>query len=149
MNPRILRLTGEKSTLSSVLPIFKKGKKEGSSNYKPSSLTSVPGKILEKVILRVTEKHLRDNVVTASIGSRGKSCLAKVISFYAKVILLADQRKPVDVVSLDFSRAFNTVSKSIVDKLSSTQLSKSIIHWMNNWLTGWAQRVTVNEVISG
>lgn len=131
LNPHLLRLPGENSTLYSVLPIFKKGKKEGSSNYRPFSLTSVPGKIIEKVILRVIAKHLRDNAVTGHSQhkfTRGRSCLTNFISFFDKVIHLADQRKPVDAVGLDFSRAFDIVSKSILDKLSSTQLSKSIIH---------------------
>lgn len=35
-----------------VVPIFKKGKKEDPGNYRPASLTSVPGKTTEKVILR-------------------------------------------------------------------------------------------------
>lgn len=50
--------------LANVVQIFKKGKKEGSGNYRPVSLTSVPGKITEKVILGVSEKHLRDNAVS-------------------------------------------------------------------------------------
>ncbi|GAB0179602.1 mitochondrial enolase superfamily member 1 [Grus japonensis] len=49
--------------LANVVPIFKKGKKEDPGNYRPVSLTSVPGKIMEKVILGVTEKHLRDNAI--------------------------------------------------------------------------------------
>jgi len=49
--------------LANVVPIFTKGKKEGHGNYRPISLTSVPGKITEKVILGITEKHLGDNAV--------------------------------------------------------------------------------------
>jgi len=45
------------------VPLFKKGKKEGPGNYRPVSLTSVPGEIMVKVILGITEKHLRDNTV--------------------------------------------------------------------------------------
>jgi len=46
---------------------------------------------------------------------------------------LVSQRKLVDVVVLDFSKAFDTVSQSILlDKMSRIQLGKSIIHWMNN-----------------
>lgn len=42
--------------------IFKKDKKEDPTNYRHISLTLVPVKILEKV-LRVTEKHLKDDAV--------------------------------------------------------------------------------------
>ena len=82
------------------VPIFKKGKKEDPGNYRPVSLTSVPGKIMENVILGVTEKHLRDNAVIGHSQhgfTRGKSCLTSLISFYDKVTHLVDQGKPVDV----------------------------------------------------
>ena len=49
--------------LANVVPIFKKGKKEDPGNYRPVSLTSVPGKIMEKIILEVIEAHLGDNAV--------------------------------------------------------------------------------------
>ncbi|PKU45381.1 rna-directed dna polymerase from mobile element jockey-like [Limosa lapponica baueri] len=45
------------------IPIFKKGKKEDPSKYKPVSLTSVPGKIMEKIILGVIEKDFKENAV--------------------------------------------------------------------------------------
>lgn len=49
--------------LVNVAPTFKKDKKDDLGNYRPVSLTSVPGKIVGKVILGVIEKHLRDNSV--------------------------------------------------------------------------------------
>ncbi|KAK4816993.1 hypothetical protein QYF61_025913 [Mycteria americana] len=117
--------------LAKVVPVFKKGKKEDPGNHRLVSLTSVLGKVMEKVILGVTEKQLRDN---ADIGHsqhgfmRGRSCLTNLISFYDKVTHLVDQRKPVDVGLWDFSKAFATVSHSILlDKMSSIQLDKSTI----------------------
>jgi len=81
---------------------------------------------------------------------KGKSCFTNVVSFYDKVIYLADQGKPVDEAALHFSKTFDTVSHSILlDKLPNTQLDKSIMHWVSNWLTGQAQRVIVNGVPSG
>ncbi|KAJ7405771.1 RNA-directed DNA polymerase from mobile element jockey-like protein [Pitangus sulphuratus] len=117
--------------LVSFVLIFKKGKTQNLRNYSAVSLTSVPGKLMEKIILGNTEKHLKDNAVTGHRQHgfrRGKSCLSNLISFYDKVTHLADQRKPVDVIFLDFSKALGTVSHSmLLDEISSTQLDKHIM----------------------
>ncbi|KAK4831875.1 LOW QUALITY PROTEIN: hypothetical protein QYF61_019887, partial [Mycteria americana] len=73
-----------------------------------------------------------------------------LISFYDKVTLLVDEGKAVDVVYLDFSKAFDTVSHSILlEKLAAHGLDGCTLHWVKNWLDGWAQRVVVNGVYSG
>lgn len=95
------------------VPVFKRGKKEDPGNYKSVSLSSVSGKIMEKVILRLTEKHLRDNAVIGYSQHgliRGKPYLTNLISFYDKVIHLNSQGKPVDVGFLCCCRLFLFVS---------------------------------------
>ncbi|GAB0205052.1 mitochondrial enolase superfamily member 1 [Grus japonensis] len=139
--------------LANVVPIFKKGKKEDPGNYRPVSLTSVPGKIMEKIMLGVIKKHLKDNAVIGHSQHgfvRGRACLTNLVSFYDKVTHLVDQGKPVDVIFLDFSKAFDTVSHSIfLDKMSSIQFDKNIVRWVSNWLMGCTQGVMVNRVTSG
>ena len=48
---------------ANVTPIFKKGKKKDPGNYRPASLTSIPGKVMEQLILEVICKHVEEKKV--------------------------------------------------------------------------------------
>lgn len=101
------------------MPIYKKGQRADLGNYRPVSLTSVPGKLMEQIILSVITWHLQGSQVIRPSQHgfmKGRSCLTNLISFYDKVTRLVDEGKAVDVVYLDFSKASDTVSHSILLK---------------------------------
>ena len=57
-------LTGEVPEdwrLASVTPIYSKGCKEDLGNYRLVSLTSVPGKVMEQIVLQEITRHVQDN----------------------------------------------------------------------------------------
>lgn len=59
----------------------------------PVNLTSALCKIMEKIVLGVTEKHLKDNLVAVQNHHkfmRERSCLTNTISFYETVTHLVD-----------------------------------------------------------
>ena len=113
-------LTGEvpeDRRLASVTPIYKKSCKEDLGNYRSVSLTSVPGKVMEQINLREIMLYVRDNrgIRPSQHGlTKGRSCLTNLISFYDLVTHLVDEGKAADMVYLDFSKAFDTVSHSIL-----------------------------------
>jgi len=79
----------------------------------------------------------------------GRSCLTNLISFCDKVTRLVDEGKAVDVVYLDFSKAFDTVSYDILmEELAAHGLDGCTLQWVNHWLDGQAQRAVVTAVKS-
>ncbi|KAK4813150.1 hypothetical protein QYF61_013115 [Mycteria americana] len=67
-----------------------------------------------------------------------------------KVTHLVDEGEAMDVVFLDFSKAFDTVPHSILlDKLSNCGMSGFTVHWVKNWLNSRPQRVVVNGATAG
>ena len=119
-----------------VVPIFKKGKKEEPGNYRPVSLTSIPGKILEKIIKQSLCKHLESNaMITRSQHGfvKNKSCQTNLITFFDQVTSQIDRGKAVDVIYLDFSKAFENMSHDIlISKLTRCGLDRTTLRWIHS-----------------
>ncbi|GAB0210390.1 mitochondrial enolase superfamily member 1 [Grus japonensis] len=63
--------------------------------------------------------------------TKGKSCLTNLIAM--------------DVVYLDFIKAFDTISHNIlISKLRKCGLDEWTVRWVGNWLNGRAQRVVIS-----
>ncbi|CAM4527402.1 unnamed protein product [Caretta caretta] len=131
-----------------IVPILKKGKKEKPGNYRLTSLNSVPGQIMNQVIKESTLKHLKERKVIRNSQhgfTKGKSCLTKLISFSHEITGSVDMAKAVDVIYLDFSKAFGMVSHSILtSKLKKYRLDEWTIRWIESWLDCWTQQVVIN-----
>lgn len=134
--------------LANVTPILKKGSKSLPSNYRPISLTSVVCKMLETLIRDKLVNHLEKNKLIRDTqhGFRNKrSCLTNLLDFLYDVFSCYDESKAVDVIYLDFQKAFDKVPhKRLLVKLRAHGIDGKVLRWIENWLCNRKQRVVIN-----
>ncbi|PKU36691.1 rna-directed dna polymerase from mobile element jockey- hypothetical protein [Limosa lapponica baueri] len=73
--------------------------------------------MMERLILGIISKHMEEKQAIRSSQhgfTKRKSCLTNLIAFYDGMTGCIDEGRAVDVVYLDFSKAFDTVSHSIL-----------------------------------
>jgi len=81
--------------------------------------------------------------------TQGKSRLTNLIAFYNGMTGWVVEGRAVDVIYLNFSKAFDTVSHTIlVGKLRKCGLGEWTVRWIENWLNGRAQRVVISSAES-
>ena len=70
--------------------------------------------------------------------------MTKLITFYVEMTGLVDEERAVDIVYLDFSKAFNTASQKILrEKRIMYGLDEQTVRWVENWLSSQTQRVVI------
>ena len=135
-----------------ITPIFKKGVKGDPGNYRPISLTSVPCKIMEGIIKDNLVNHLsKDNLIHPSQHGfvKGRSVLTNLLEFFETITHNVDQGTPVDVIYLDYSKAFDKVAhKRLIKKIEALGIHGPLLSWIQQWLTDRRQRVVINGKLS-
>lgn len=69
-----------------------------------TGLTLIPGKVMEKIILETSSKHMKEKKAVRSSQHRfmkGKSCLTNLIAFYDGKPGLVNEGRAVDVIYLN------------------------------------------------
>jgi len=138
---------------ANVVPVFKKGDRKLPSNYRPISLTLVICKILESVIRdKIFEYLLRNNLLSNQQHGfvPGRSCITQLLTALNCWTESLEHGTPVDVIYLDFSKAFDSVPhERLLLKLRAYGIQGNILRWIKSFLSGRKQTVVVNGVKSG
>ena len=80
---------------------------------------------------------------------KAKSCLTNLICFLEAITKCVDDASPVDVIYLDFQKAFDKLPhQRLIRQLKSHGMRNSIINWVEQWLTDRRQRVVVDGEVS-
>ena len=145
---------------SVITPIHKGGKKDIAKNYRPVALTSHLIKVFEKVLRNCLVAYIEEHKLfnPNQHGFRGgHSCLSQLLSHYDHITKSLEEGYNVDVIYLDFAKAFDKLDFNItLQKLYDIGLNGNMLSWITSFLTNRKQSVIVNgtkstpeDVLSG
>ena len=137
---------------ANVTPIFKKGDKRDPSNYRPVSLTSTIGKIMEKIIRDHINKHMQLNKLYSphQHGFRkGRSFSTQLLEGTEDWTKLLDEDNSVDCIYLDYKKAFDSVPhQRLMIKLHAYGIRGKLWKWIIAYLSNRQQQVVINGIAS-
>ena len=117
--------------------IFKKDDPSVVSNYKPISLISAVGKVLEKVVHKHLLNYIRDHKILSALQSGfipGDSTINQLVDIYNTFCESLDEGKEVRAVFCDISKAFDRVwHRGRLFKLESIGVSDSLLLWFKSF----------------
>ena len=133
-------------------PIFKSGDSSVTNNYRPISLTCILFKTMESIV----KDQMSDYLLRRGLISRhqhgficGKSTCTQLLESIQDWSLSLRCGNSVDVVYIDFSRAFDSIVHSkLLAKLTSYGIGYELHAWIAEFLAGRQQRVFVNSYFS-
>ena len=131
-------VTGEFPDLwkvASIVPIHKSGSLHAVENYRGISILNAISKVFEKIMhntLYAASKHLISEYQHGFVKKR--STTSNLISFTTLVIEEMENRRQVDAIYIDFSKAFDKVPHArAIEKLSQMGFPA----WTTNWLRSY------------
>ena len=142
--------TGEFPSLwkqANVTPIYKKGDNQNKANYRPVSLISVVGKVLERIVFTHMYEYCSTNGLLTWRNSGFKpfdSAMNQLVMLTHKIYQNFDQHTDVCMVFMDVAKAFDKVwHTGLVHKLQTLGFESSILKWLTNYLSNRAQKVVI------
>ena len=134
--------------MANIVPIHKGKSRAIPKNYRPVALTSLLVKVFEKVVRRHLVAFLEETQQfnPSQHGFRGgRSCLSQLLEHFDRITRLMEEGKTVDIIYLDFAKAFDKVDIGItLRKLNSLGIEGRLGRWLHCFLTGRSQKVIVN-----
>ena len=122
------------------------------SNYRPISLLSAVGKVLEKVAHKHLFNYIGDHEILSALQSGfipGDSTVYQLDDIYNTFCKSLDEGKEVRAVFCDISKAFDRVWNSgILFKLESIGVSDSLLFCFKSYLGDCKQRVVLPRAVS-
>ena len=138
--------------IGEVAPIYKKGDKDGESNYRPITVLTQFNQIFERLLYkRFLNFFERFEIITKKqFGFLKKHCTEHAILDLKEFLMSKLESKEVTaVLFLDLQKAFDTVSHDILlKKLHHYGVRGNAHKLLKSYLTGRMQRTKIKNVLS-
>ena len=134
---------------ANITPLFKKGSRLSPNNYRPVSLTSQIVKLLEKIICDQLMEFIEEKQLISceQHGFQKRcSCVTQLLECLSDWTTSFDENVGVDVVYLDFRKAFDTVAhRRLLYKLHHLGIRGHLLGWLESFLNHRRQRVILRN----
>ena len=130
-----------------IRPIYKgKGAKTSVENYRPISTTDTLSRIFEKCLIYLLLDKYNKIISPSQHGFRyARSTTTNLLETHSYIYGDLNDSKPVDLISIDLSKAFDKIDhKILMYRLSDFGLHPLIVRWIHNFLTGRFQTVVID-----
>lgn len=136
---------------SIVRQLYKKqGSRNQVNNYRPISNICTISRIFEKVIFYFLDKSVSPSLSRKQFGfKKAKSTLTNTLESYYQVFKYLDDKIPVDLITIDFSKAFDKVDLTILmNKLINFSISSQLLNILRSILFDLKQITVVDDKYS-
>ena len=134
---------------ANVMPIFKKGNNSYSSNYRPISLISCVGKVMERVVYKHVYSHLQSLKLIYEFQSGflpRHSTVHQLLEMYNSILNSLERKEMCCFVFYDFSKAFDKVwHRGLLHKLKAYGINGNLFDWFHSYLNEREQRVVIKD----
>ena len=138
--------------IATIVSLYKGGKKDEVSNYRPVSLLPVVGKILEKIIhIHINEYFEKNNILCSYQGGfrKNHSTLNTITNFTSDIFDAINNKETTIATFFDLKKAFDTVNHTkLINKLKKMGIKGDIIELIENYLSKRYQKTICNNKIS-
>ena len=135
--------------IANVIAIFKKGDSSLPSNYRPISLISCVGKVMERVVFKHVYNHLFNNKLIYEYQSGflpKHSTVHQLIEIYDCILNALETKEICCFVFCDFSKAFDKVWHiGLLHKMKAYGIEGNLLNWFTSYLYQRKQKVIINE----
>lgn len=135
--------------VANLTPIPKGGVSNETKDYRPISVTSNIGKILERVVYdHMIEFLLSNNLIFKYQAGflANNSTETQLIELYHQICSEIDKRHGIQFVFCDYSKAFDKVwHKGLLKKIKSHGIDGNLLHWFESYLVNRKQCVVIES----